>query len=135
MAIENEAETSGEVVDAFQRYARAFQALDARSAAAFFNEPAMMITPQGVVALLDASAVEHFYRRVMAELPAQGYAKTEFSHIDERRVGEDLAVISGEGVWKNQSGGDLQPRFGMTYTLRRRGGVWRIVVATIHEPV
>ena len=69
----------------------------------------------------------------MAELPAQGYARTEFSPLVERCLGDDLAVVSGVGVWKKASGEDLL-RFGMTYTLRRAADTWRIVVAAHPRP-
>jgi ketosteroid isomerase-like protein len=134
MASEKQTATSGDVSEAFRGYTEVFQALDARAVARFFHEPALMITPEGVFALPDASAVEQVYRHVMAALPARGYSKTEFSQIVERRLGADLAVVSGGGVWKKASGEDLQQPFGMTYTLRRVQGVWRIAVAAIHEP-
>jgi hypothetical protein len=41
--------------------------------------------------------------------------------------------VSGSGVQKNAANENLRP-FGMTYTLRRRGETWRIVVAAIHAP-
>jgi hypothetical protein len=126
-------EKEGDALEAFRRYTESFQSLDPRATASRFHEPALMITPQGVTALPNAAAVEAVYGRVMAELPARGYSRTEFSSLTERRLAEDLATVSGTGVWKTASGDDLQ-HFGMTYTLRRSAGTWRIVVATIHAP-
>jgi hypothetical protein len=51
-------------VEAFRRYTQAFQSLDPLAVATHFNEPAMMITPQGVQALPNAAAVEKAYARV-----------------------------------------------------------------------
>jgi len=119
-------------VEAFWRYAKAFQSLDPKAVAAHFNEPALMITPQGVNAMLNAQAVEQAYARVMAELPAQRYDRTEFSRIDEHRLGDDLTMLTGSGSWVDKSGKKFMP-FGMTYTLRRTGQNWRIVVAIIHS--
>ncbi|MEO8179208.1 MAG: DUF4440 domain-containing protein [Deltaproteobacteria bacterium] len=133
MATESTA-NRGEASEAFWSYTRAFQALDPRAVSRHFNEPALMITPRGVFSVANAGAVEQVYQRVMAELPARGYERTEFSPIVERRLGEDLAVVSGAGVWKKASGEDLQSRFGVTYTFRRTAGTWRIVVAAVHEP-
>ena len=128
-----EKQQTSAAVAAFVRYTQAFQSLDPRAVAQHFNEPAITITPDGVVALPTAAAVEQVYQRLMADLPAKGYARTELSPLVERRLGEDLAVVSGVGVWKNASGEELM-RFGMTFTLRRAGGPWRIVVAAIHDP-
>ena len=119
-------------VQAFWSYAHAFQSLDPKAVAPHFNEPAMMITPQGTQTLPNASAVEQAYARVMAELPAQRYARTEFSTIEERRLGDDLTVLTGSGTWVDLSGQPFMP-FGMTYVLRRTGEDWRIVVAIIHS--
>ena len=90
-----------------------------------------MITPRGVNALPNAAAVEQAYARIMAELPAQRYARTEFSPIEERELGDDLTVLTGSGTWVDTSGKKFMP-FGMTYTLRRTGQKWRIVSAMIH---
>jgi ketosteroid isomerase-like protein len=122
-----------EAIEAFRRYTDAFQTLSPHAVVPYFNEPAIMITPQGVMALPTGSAVEQAYEHVMAALPAQGYARTEFSTLVEHRLSDDLAIVSGMGTWKKASGEDLQ-RFAMTYTLRRAARVWRIVVACIHDP-
>jgi ketosteroid isomerase-like protein len=120
------------VLEAFGRYTQAFQALDARAVARHFHEPAFFITPRDVVSLPTAEAVEQTYARVMADMPP-GYVRTEFSPLSEHRLSDDLAMVSGSGVWKNAANEDLMP-FGMTYTLRRSGQSWRIVVAAIHAP-
>jgi hypothetical protein len=59
--------------------------------------------------------------------------RTEFSPLSLHRLSDDLAMVSGSGAWKNATNDDLLP-FGMTYTLRRSGQTWRIVVAAIHAP-
>jgi ketosteroid isomerase-like protein len=124
-------ENSG-VLEAFGRYTQAFQALDARAVAQHFHEPALFITPKEVVSLPTVEAVEHAYARVMADMPPD-YARTQFSPLSEHRLSDDLAMVSGGGVWKNTANEDMMP-FGMTYTLRRIGQTWRIVVAAIHAP-
>jgi ketosteroid isomerase-like protein len=124
-------ELSG-ALEAFGRYTQAFQALDARAVAQHFNEPALFITPKEIVSMPTIETVERLYARVMADMPPD-YVRTEFSPLSEHRLSDDLAVVSGSGVWKNAANADLMP-FGMTYTLRRSGQTWRIVVAAIHAP-
>lgn len=68
----------------------------------------------------------------MADLPAQGYAATEFSSLDGRHLSNELAVVSGTGVWRKTTGEHFAP-FGLMYTLRRVEDGWRIVVATIYR--
>lgn len=118
------------VLDAFTQYTQAFQALDARAVAQHFHEPALFITPREIVTLPTAEAVEQAYARVMADMPAD-YVRTEFSRVTAHRLGDDLAMVSGGGTWKNAANEDLMP-FGMTYMLRRSGNTWRIVVAAVH---
>ena len=120
------------VLEAFQQYTQAFQALDARAVARHFHEPALFITPKDVASLPTTEAVEQTYARVMADMPPD-YVRTEFSPLTEHRLSDDLAMVSGSGVWKNAANEDLMP-FGMTYTLHRCGQTWRIVVAAIHAP-
>jgi ketosteroid isomerase-like protein len=128
-----EKEGPGKAADAFRRYAQAFQSLDPRAVARHFNEPALLIMPQGVLALSTAADVEQAYARIMADLPALGYARTEFASLAERQLSDDLALVTGSGVWKKATGEAFMP-FGMTYTLRRSADTWRIVVAAIHDP-
>jgi hypothetical protein len=42
------------------------------------------------------------------------------------------ALVTGTAVWKKATREEFAP-FGMTYTLRRAEGTWRIVVATIYR--
>jgi ketosteroid isomerase-like protein len=119
-------------LEAFRLYTQAFQSLDARAVAAHYHEPAMIITPQGVVPFPTGAAVEEFYGKLMADLPARGYARTELSGLAERPLAAGLGLVTGVGVWRKASGEEIQ-RFGMTFTLRRSGESWRIVVATIHD--
>ena len=120
------------VLEAFGRYTEAFQALDPKAVARHFHEPAFFITPEDVVSLPTAEAVEQTYARVMADMPPD-YVRTEFSPLSVHRLSDDLTMVSGSGAWKNAANDDLMP-FGMTYTLRRIGQTWRIVVAAIHAP-
>ena len=125
----NSTTTSG-AIDAFQKYTEAFQKLDAGAVSRCFYEPAFFITPREALALPTAEAVEQAYTRVMADMPPD-YARTEFSPLTEHRLADDLAMVSGSGIWKNRANEDLMS-FGMTYTLRRSRDGWRILVAAIH---
>ena len=119
-------------LETFRRYAQAFQSLDPVAVARHFHIPSLMITPQGVLAFASGADVEQAYGRVMADLPARGYAGTEFSELVERKLGDDLAAVTGGGAWKTATGEEFSP-FGMTYMFRRAGDTWRIVLAAIHD--
>ncbi len=123
-----------DAIETFRGYTAAFQSLNARAVARHYHVPALLIAPHAVYPLASTEAVEEAYRRVMGDAAAKGYARTEFSPLLERHLAEDLAVISGNGTWKKDSGEELQ-RFGITYTLRKVENDWRIVVAVIHDPI
>jgi ketosteroid isomerase-like protein len=118
-------------LDSFRSYARAFQALDAEAVSRHFHEPALLITPTEIAAARTNADVEQAYTRIMSGLPAQGYAGTEFSGLGATRLSDDLALVTGTGVWK-RTGGEAFAPFGLTYTLRRVGEAWRIVVAAVY---
>jgi ketosteroid isomerase-like protein len=115
---------------AFKLYTEAFGALDARAVARHFHEPALLITPKDVISLPTAAEVEQVYGKIMSDMP-RDYVRTDFRGLSERRVGDDLALVTGNGSWKNASNDDIMP-FGMTYTLKRIDTTWLIVVVAIH---
>jgi len=126
--------TEAGALESFQRYVAAFGTLDARAVVPHFHTPAMLISPQGVVAFASGDEVERFYRQfAMADLPAKGYGGTELVRVEERRLGADLAEVSGVLLWKTKGGQEMS-RFGATYVLRRAAEGWKIVVAVIHDP-
>ena len=125
-------ERSSDAVAVFRKYVQAFQTLDPRAVVPFYGQPALTITPLGVFALPDGAAVEQMYRQVMAPLPGLGYARTELLPLREKRLGDDLAEVSGTGVWTTSSGEELR-RFGMTCMLRRDAGTWRFAVLAVHD--
>jgi ketosteroid isomerase-like protein len=124
------ARASNEALAAFKLYTQAFGALDAKAVARHFFEPALLITPKDVIALPTAAAVEQTYAGIMREMP-RDYVRTEFRNLTERRLGDDVALVTGDGSWKNAANDDIMP-FGMTYTLKRSGDAWLIVAAVIH---
>jgi ketosteroid isomerase-like protein len=123
----------GAVLEAFRRYARDFQTLQASAVVSHFHRPAIMISPRGVVALPDSEAVEGMYRGVMADLVKSSYARTDFRNLSEQHLSNELALVTGSGVWVDTAGKQLSS-FGLSYTFRFSEGRWRIVVATIHDP-
>jgi hypothetical protein len=122
-----------EACEAFIKYTQAFQSLDPKAVGQHFHVPAIMATEQNVQVFNSAADVERAYGQVMAELPAIGYAKSEFSNLRVRQLSENMAIVTAVCIWKKADGQELQ-RFGVTYTLRRTGGTWKNLCALIHAP-
>src|SRR6266576_1709937 len=125
-------QTAGEVVAAFKRYAEVFEGLSPHAVVPFYNEPSLMISPQGIVALSTGADVERFFAPVMSDLRDQGYARSEFHRLSELPLSGDLCIVTGVGVWLKKTDEEIR-RFGLTYTFRRAPQSWKIVVATIHD--
>jgi hypothetical protein len=124
------ARSSNDALAAFKLYTQAFGALDAKAVSRHFHEPALLITPKDVFALPNAAAVEQTYGTIMSNMPSD-YVRTDFRNLTEHNLGDDIALVTGDGSWKNAANEDIMP-FGMTYTLKRIGGAWLIVSAVIH---
>jgi hypothetical protein len=77
-----------------------FHALNPRAVARHFHEPPLLITPKEGIARPTVAAVEESYRRMMSEMPPD-YVRTQFSPLSVHRPGDDLAMVSGGGAWKN----------------------------------
>jgi len=127
-----QAEQHDDATACFRHYAEAFQSLDTKAVARHFHEPALLIAPHGIFALLTREDVERTYEQVMTDLPARGYVGTEFSELAEQHLSDDLAVVFGIGAWKGRTGEELT-RFGVRYTLKRSKDQWHIVVAAIYD--
>jgi ketosteroid isomerase-like protein len=127
------ANVAADGVDAFQRYVRAFQSLDADAILPFYDEPCLLISPQGSVPLLTHADVKRFFQDLMADLRKQGYGSSEFPQLRGTLLSQTLTLVSGTGVWRKTGGEELR-RFGLTYLLRRTDHSWRIAVAAIHDP-
>ena len=123
----------GEAIEAFKRYVEAFEGLSPRAVVPFYNEPALLVSPQGIVALPTSADVEKLFDGLMSDLRGQDYAKSEFPRLAELPLNDDLAIVTGVGVWRKKTGEELR-RFGATYTFCRTPQSWKIVVAVIHDP-
>src|SRR5260221_12622121 len=99
---------TGEVLEAFKRYVEAFEGLSPRTVVPFYNEPALMISPQGIVALPTSADVEKLFDGLMSDLRDQGYAGSEFPRLAELPLSEDLLIVTVIGVWRKKKGEGLR---------------------------
>ena len=118
---------------ALHEYIRAFEALDPDGALPFYHVPSMFIAPQGVFAAPDASTVRTLLAQFMGQLRAEAYRRTEVRGLEVHVLSADLTSCAGVFVRFNASGHEIA-RPGFTYTMRKSGGSWKIVVATLHDP-
>ena len=118
---------------ALHAYLRALEPLDPEAALPFYHVPSMFIAPQGVFAATDAGAVRALLAQFMDQLRVQAYRRTELRGLEVRGLSDGLASCAGVFVRFDASGQEIA-RPGFTYTMRKSGGSWKIVVATLHDP-
>jgi hypothetical protein len=86
-------------VEAFKRYVSAFGTLDSEAILPFYDEPCLLISPQGSVALPTRSDVKQFFERLMEDLRRQEYLASEFPRLAGQLLSRTLAsagMASGE---------------------------------------
>jgi ketosteroid isomerase-like protein len=93
----------------------------------------MLVSAPGVVVLTNPSDIEMLVGRIMGDLKARGYGRSELTDLQVSQIGEPVACVSVNRVRYKTDGQELE-RLGETYMLRNSDGGWKIVVATIHDP-
>ena len=122
-----------EVLKTFNEYLLASFSLDAKRVATYYDEPFMVVTPGGSLAIASRADVEAFLSPGFKDLQQAGYAKTEFPELKSRSLGNGLEVISGRGVRIKADGTELAT-FGLTYIWREHPDGWKMTVMTVHDP-
>src|SRR4029077_2142244 len=103
---------------AVRSYAHAFETLEPRTVVPYYDEPCLVTSPQGSVALPTHADVERFFEPLMGDLRSRGYAATELPQLEETRLSDALAMVTGRGIWRKADGAELR-RFGAVYVLRK----------------
>ena len=125
---------AAEPLAAVRSYIHAFERLEPETILPYYDEPCLITSPEGSVALPTHTDVKALFERSMGDLRKQGYAASEFRQLEETRLGQTLAMVTGRGIWRKADGTELR-RFGAVYILRRTNDAWRIAVAAFHEDV
>lgn len=122
-------------VETLNAYVRAFETLDAAQFASYYHLPCQFITPAGVFAITDDTALQSMLAFAVQQAREQGYQRTEtVGDIQTRMLAADVALLSG--VYRRLDAKNQEiTRFGFSYTLRRGANGWQIVSAIIHDPL
>jgi hypothetical protein len=120
------------ITQAFERYVDTFQLLDPKAALRHLHVPSLVLSAHGPLVLSTEAEAERFLTNVMRDLEARGYARSEIVESHSHTLSEALAVVSVSRIRYTDTGRELE-RLGETYTLRRTGDDWKIVVAVVHD--
>ena len=120
------------ITQAFERYVDTFQSLDPKATLRHLQVPALVLDARGPLVLSNEAEAEAFLTNVMRDLEARGYTRSAITESYVHLLGETTALVSVSRIRYATAGRELE-RLGETYTLRKTGDDWKIVVAVVHD--
>lgn len=121
------------VLDTFHQYAKTFEHLNPAKVLPFYHYPAILISPDKVVAIKNWIEGFVIFKIVMGGLKRRGYDHSHMESLSVRHLSDELAIVSGGVIRYKKDNTELE-RFGLTYTLGQVDGDWKIVVGALYEP-
>ena len=115
-------------------YVRAFETLDPRNFASYYNLPCIFITPGGVTAVTDEAALETLAENLVTQARRYGYKRMEFlGPLDCQMLSDTLAVLSAVSR-RFDTTDQVILDLGLTYLMQRVDDRWKIVVVAAYPP-
>ncbi|HEV2136488.1 MAG TPA: hypothetical protein VGR47_19870 [Terracidiphilus sp.] len=114
-------------------YYRDFSTLNAQSILHYFNEPCLLVAPQGIIPMADHEALAAVFRPMMEGLRARGYGRSELELGSVKTLSSSVALIGGTAVRYTTDGQTLD-RVGVTYLLHKAEGGWKFATVILHDP-
>jgi hypothetical protein len=114
-------------------YYRDFSTLNVRAILPYFNEPSLLVGPQGVIPIPNHSALVAVFGPVMQGLRAKGYGRSEFELGYAKSLSSSAVLIGGVAVRYNADG-QLLERVGITYLLHKTERGWKFATLILHDP-
>jgi len=114
-------------------YYRDFSTLNVQAILSYFNEPSMLVGPQGVIPIPNHAALAAVFGPVMEGLRAKAYGRSEFELDYAKSLSSSAALIGGVAVRYNADGQQLE-RVGITYVLHKTASGWKFVTVILHDP-
>ncbi|MBB4372625.1 hypothetical protein GGD63_005435 [Bradyrhizobium sp. cir1] len=104
---------------------------DPAAASAFFGEPALIVSPNQVVALSTRADVEAFFDKLVASRKGSGYSHSKLGDHRVKLLNSTTALYSTVAIRMKADGTEMQ-RSGFTYLLHKGDAGWRIheIIAT-----
>jgi len=114
-------------------YYRDFSTLNIQAILPYFNEPSLLVDPQGVIPIPNHAALAAVFGPVMEGLRAKGYGRSEFEPDYAKSLSSSAALIGGVAVRYNADGLQLE-RVGITYVLHKTESGWKFATVILHDP-
>lgn len=125
------AEDEADATRMMQEYLASFVTLDAHRIAAHFNEPFVLISANGASALATRDDLEAWLKPGYAKLKAQGYARSEWTQLRAKTLGNGVVIVS-TAIARYKTDGSVLETLGSTYLLRKGADGWGIAAQVPH---
>lgn len=113
-------------------YYAAFNTHDVRKILPYFNEPALLLTPQGGFTAPSRETLAAPIGALIDGLRARGFARSELSIRRIEVLSATATLVTGVAIRYTAAGPELE-RAGLTYVLHSAGGHWKIAVLIAHD--
>ena len=126
-------ETSN-VIETITEYNKAFANLKPSILGPFYHYPSILITPETSVSINNWLKLWIVFTKIVLDLKKQNYGRSETSPLQVKFLADNLASVSAV-VTRYTKDNQALNTFGFTYTLRKVGPQWKIIVGIIHNLV
>ena|SRR5581483_6571713 len=113
-------------------YYAAFSTLNVQAILPYFHEPALLVGPQGVIAVPTGAALIPIFGAAMEDLRRRQYARSELSLKQVKLLSATSALAIGVALRYRADGHELE-RVGVTYVLHKVAGDWKFAVVVLHD--
>jgi hypothetical protein len=114
-------------------YYRDFSTLNIQAILRYFNEPSLLVGPQGVLPIPNHAALVAVFGPVMEGLRAKGYGRSELEQSYVKSLSSSIALVGGVAVRYKTNGQQLE-RVGVTYVLHKTESGWKFATVILHDP-
>ena len=114
-------------------YYRDFSTLNVQAILPYFNEPSLLVGPQGVFPIPNHAALVAVFGPVMEGLRGKGYGRSEFEPDYTRSLSSSAALVVGVAVRYNTEGQQLE-HVGITYVVHKTENAWKFATVILHDP-
>ena len=128
----NQSDEPSVMLQTLRDYYKAFSTLDASRVVPYFNEPAMLISAQGVYVAQTHAVLANLFTSIMETFRARGLGRSEPSMPMVKRLSATASLMSDTAIRYKRDGAEMD-RAGVTYVLQKTNAGWKIAVAVLHD--
>jgi hypothetical protein len=120
--------------ETFGAYAKAFNTLEPKEVEHFFNKPSMLMTSEEYVVMTDSKTVLGVFEKLMKSLKAKDFKESKVLSLETKQLSDNQGLVVGTAKRFDKADQEIE-HFGFTYTLRKVGDEWKIIVGVLHDPI